>query len=66
MSVPDKSMDLHRSLSTYLTAQDTFVSQTLSTIHYPVIIAIFTPIQYQTRQFPCSLLRHTHATPPGY
>ena len=31
MGVSDKSMDIHKGLFTYMTAQDTFVSQTLST-----------------------------------
>ena len=67
MVVSYKSTDFHISLSTYLTAQDTFVIVKLSpllTELYPVMIAIVTPVQYQTRQFPCSLLRHAHATPP--
>ena len=31
MGVPDKSTNIRKGLSTYLTVQDTFVSQTLST-----------------------------------
>ena len=68
MGVPDKSMDIYRGLSAYLTVQGTFVCPTLSTspllTHlYPVMLPTVTPIQYRTQGFQCSLLGHTGATP---
>ena len=65
MGGPDKSMDIHRGLYTYMTVQTLLLVKLhpLLTELYPVMIAIVTPIQYQTRGFLCSLSRHIFSTP---